>query len=51
MKIAEANKLCLGGVLIWAVDLDDLDYTSSDDMLGIGLANGVSPADAERLRD
>ncbi|KAF9891872.1 hypothetical protein FE257_003357 [Aspergillus nanangensis] len=51
MKIAEANKLCLGGVLIWAVDLDDLDHTSSNDMLGIGPANGVSPADAERFRD
>ncbi|KAL3443269.1 killer toxin alpha/beta [Aspergillus insuetus] len=51
MKIAEANKLCLGGVLIWAVDLDDLDHTSSNDILGIGSANGVSPADAESFRE
>ncbi|KAL2785261.1 hypothetical protein BJX66DRAFT_329388 [Aspergillus keveii] len=51
MKIAEANKLCLGGVLIWAVDLDDLDHTSSNDILGIGPANGVSPADAETFRE
>ncbi|KAL5340440.1 hypothetical protein BJX70DRAFT_396691 [Aspergillus crustosus] len=51
MKIAEANKLCLGGVLIWAVDLDGLDHTSSNDMLGIGPANGVSPVDAERYRE
>lgn len=51
MKIAEANKLCLGGVLIWAVDLDDLDHTSSNDMLGIGPANGVSPASAEKFRE
>ncbi|KAL3490749.1 killer toxin alpha/beta [Aspergillus germanicus] len=51
MKIAEANRLCLGGVLIWAVDLDDLDHTSSNDVLGIGPANGVSPADAESFRE
>ncbi|KAI9035631.1 uncharacterized protein KD926_003171 [Aspergillus affinis] len=50
MKIAEANKLCLGGVLIWAVDLDDLDHSSSNDMLGIGPSNGVSPADTETFR-
>ncbi|KAK1146010.1 hypothetical protein N8T08_003658 [Aspergillus melleus] len=50
MKIAEANKLCLGGVLIWAVDLDDLDHSSSNDMLGIGPSSGVSPADAETFR-
>jgi chitinase len=51
MKIAEANRLCLGGVSIWAVDLDDLDHTSSNDVLGIGPANGVSPADAESFRE
>ncbi|KAL4860567.1 hypothetical protein BDV12DRAFT_191629 [Aspergillus spectabilis] len=51
MKLAEANKLCLGGVLIWAVDLDDPDHTSSDDLLGIGPASGISPSDAARFRE
>ncbi|KAL2811726.1 hypothetical protein BDW59DRAFT_167964 [Aspergillus cavernicola] len=51
MKMAEGNKLCLGGVLIWAVDLDGLDHASSNDLLGIGTANSVSPGDAETFRD
>ncbi|KAL4801184.1 killer toxin alpha/beta [Aspergillus unguis] len=50
MKMAEANKLCLGGVLIWAVDLDGSDHASSNDLLGVGVANGVSPTDAETFR-
>jgi hypothetical protein len=51
MKMAEANKLCLGGVLIWAVDLDDSSHTSSNNLLGIGTANGVSPTDAQTFRN
>ncbi|KAL4770196.1 hypothetical protein BDW60DRAFT_224434 [Aspergillus nidulans var. acristatus] len=51
MKINEASKLCLGGVLIWAVDQDGEDHTSSNDLMGVGPANGVSTADAKAYRE
>ncbi|KAL2812544.1 glycoside hydrolase superfamily [Aspergillus cavernicola] len=51
MKINEASKLCLGGVLIWAVDQDGEDHTSSNDLMGVGTANGVSAADAKAYRE
>ncbi|KAL4879023.1 hypothetical protein BJY04DRAFT_229519 [Aspergillus karnatakaensis] len=51
MKIAAANKLCLGGVLIWAVDLDGTTHSSSKDLQGIGSSNGISPEDAETLQE
>ncbi|CEL06912.1 hypothetical protein ASPCAL10080 [Aspergillus calidoustus] len=51
MKLAAANSLCLGGVLIWAVDLDGSGHASSNDLLGIGAANGVSAEEAEEYRE
>lgn len=51
LKIKAANKWCLGGTMVWAVDLDDKDSTSTNDYLGIGKANGVSPSVALELKD
>lgn len=51
LKIQAANKLCLSGLMIWALDQDDIDSASLDDLLGIGSANGVSPADAAKIRE
>lgn len=50
LKIKAANQWCLGGTMIWAVDLDDKDSTSTNDYLGIGKANGVSPSVALELK-
>ncbi|KAJ5779984.1 glycoside hydrolase, partial [Penicillium paradoxum] len=50
MKISAANNLCLGGTMIWAVDHDSQDSKSSNDLMGIGTANGVSASDATKLR-
>lgn len=51
MKMNEASKLCLGGVLIWAVDQDGEDHASSNDLMGVGTANGFSAADAGAYRE
>ncbi|RAK98436.1 glycoside hydrolase [Aspergillus ibericus CBS 121593] len=51
MKIDFANKHCLGGTLIWSMDQDSSDHTSSNDLLGIGTANGVSAADAAAYKE
>ncbi|KAM7214514.1 glycoside hydrolase [Rhypophila decipiens] len=32
MKIRYANSRCLGGVMVWAVDLDDMTYTSTNEL-------------------
>jgi len=51
MKLNAANKLCLGGVLIWAVDLDGVEHASSKDLQGLGAANGVSSEDAAEVKN
>lgn len=51
MKIQAANELCLGGTMIWTIDQDGQDNTSSNDLMGIGTANGVSASDAAKIRE
>lgn len=48
LKVAFANSRCLGGKMIWAVDQDDVQGSSTNDLLGIGPANGIS---TDRARD
>ncbi|KDB22160.1 hypothetical protein H109_05949 [Trichophyton interdigitale MR816] len=36
-KINYANSLCLGGTMIWAIDLDDLNGTTNSHTIGTGL--------------
>jgi hypothetical protein len=50
LKVQKANKLCLGGIMIWSVDQDDLSGTSTSDLLGLGAANKVSPVLALELK-
>jgi chitinase len=50
LKIDAANKLCLGGIMIWSVDQDDTKGTSTSDLLGLGTANGVSAEKALELK-
>jgi chitinase len=50
LKIKAANKWCLGGTMVWAVDLDDTDGTSTSDYLGFGKANNVSSSLALDLK-
>lgn len=51
LKIAFANSRCLGGKMIWAVDQDDLQSSSTNDLLGLGPANGVSIVKANNIKD
>lgn len=50
-KLAAANSLCLGGVMIWSLDQDNTDGESMNDLLGIGTANGVTEAEAESFKE
>lgn len=50
LKIDAANNLCIGGVMIWSVDQDDTNGTSTSDLLGLGTANGISSAKALELK-
>ncbi|OJJ66497.1 hypothetical protein ASPBRDRAFT_59613 [Aspergillus brasiliensis CBS 101740] len=45
-KIQAANNLCLGGVMIWSIDMDNTNGDAMNDLLGIGQANGVTEAEA-----
>ena len=45
-KIQAANDLCLGGIMIWSMDMDNTDGDAMSDLLGIGEANGVTAAQA-----
>lgn len=42
LKLQRASGLCLGGAMIWAIDLDDSAGTSNEDTLGIGASSGYS---------
>lgn len=50
-KISLANDRCLGGQMVWAVDQDDIKSSSTNDLLGIGPANGVSLESAESAKE
>jgi chitinase len=39
-----ANKLCLGGIMIWAMDMDNDDGDAMSDLMGISKANDVTSA-------
>ncbi|KAJ6133731.1 class V chitinase [Penicillium sp. IBT 18751x] len=45
-KMKAANQLCLGGIMIWAMDMDNDDGEAMSDLMGIGKANGVTSAQA-----
>lgn len=49
-KLDFANSLCLGGRLIWAVDLDDEDSGSTQDLSGVGPSNGVTPEIVQEIK-
>ncbi|KAF2472768.1 killer toxin alpha/beta, partial [Lindgomyces ingoldianus] len=51
LKIAHANSRCLAGKMIWAVDQDDSQSSSVNDLLGIGPANGISADKAKKIKD
>lgn len=49
-KIQAANDLSLGGTMIWALDLDNSAGQAMDDLLGVGIANGVTEAEANEYK-
>lgn len=51
LKLSKANSRCLGGKMVWAVDQDDGDGSSTNDLMGIGTGNGVDPAKAQKVKD
>ncbi|KAH8665151.1 hypothetical protein BGZ60DRAFT_470789 [Tricladium varicosporioides] len=51
LKMAAANNLCLGGTMIWAIDLDNTDGESMNDLLGIGIANGATKGQAADFKN
>jgi len=51
LKLQTANKLCLGGTMIWSIDQDDTNGDSMNNLLGIGTANGVSSANAQAFKN
>jgi hypothetical protein len=50
VKTQRASAMCLGGSMIWAIDLDDSDYTSANNLLGIGASNGIPTNARNSLR-
>ncbi|KAF2819761.1 glycoside hydrolase [Ophiobolus disseminans] len=51
LKINHANTRCLAGKMIWAVDQDDSKRSSTNDLLSIGPANGISAENAQKVKD
>jgi hypothetical protein len=51
LKVEFANKLCLGGTLVWSLDQDGDSHISSNDLLGVGTANGITPEAAALYRE
>ncbi|KAK5129371.1 hypothetical protein LTR08_003556 [Meristemomyces frigidus] len=49
LKLQRANQLCLGGTMIWSMDMDDSSDTSTLDFLGIGTSSGVSVLVADAI--
>ncbi|KAK4870248.1 hypothetical protein LT330_005302 [Penicillium expansum] len=50
-KLAFANSLCLGGIMIWSIDQDNTAGDSMNDLMGIGTANGVSEIAATSFKE
>ncbi|PLB55790.1 putative class V chitinase [Aspergillus steynii IBT 23096] len=50
-KMKAANELCLAGIMIWALDMDNDDGDAMSDVMGIGKANGVTSAQAASFKD
>ncbi|KAL4964523.1 glycoside hydrolase family 18 protein [Aspergillus stella-maris] len=53
-KIGKATSLCVGGINVWSVDLDDQYHKSSNDLLralGAIVPAGASSDDIEAIRD
>ncbi|KAK1699992.1 hypothetical protein BDP55DRAFT_213442 [Colletotrichum godetiae] len=50
-KMERANSLCLGGIMIWALDQDNKAGDSMSDLLGIGPANGISTEAAQSYKE
>ena len=46
MKIDYANEVCLGGIMVWAVDLDDANATMTNEL---AQAMGL-PADSKAVQ-
>ncbi|KAF4634253.1 hypothetical protein G7Y89_g3858 [Cudoniella acicularis] len=51
LKIAAANSLCLAGIMIWSIDQDNTDGDSMNDLLGVGIANGATEAQAQDYKN
>ncbi|ORY13819.1 hypothetical protein BCR34DRAFT_662986 [Clohesyomyces aquaticus] len=51
LKLSNANNRCLGGKMVWAVDQDDGGSSSTNDLIGIGTANGVDAAKAKKAKE
>ena len=50
LKVDLANSQCLSGTMIWAIDQDNTEGDSMNDLLGIGPANGITPAKAAAFK-
>jgi GH18 family chitinase len=50
-KMKAANKLCLGGIMIWAMDMDNDNGDAMSDLMGIGKANGVTSTQAASYKE
>lgn len=50
-KMKAANKLCLGGIMIWAMDMDNDDGDAMSDLMGIGKSNGVTSDQAASYKE
>jgi chitinase len=51
LKLSKANDRCLGGKMVWAVDQDAGDGSSTNDFLGIDTSNGVDPAKENKAKE
>ncbi|KAJ6018170.1 class V chitinase [Penicillium sp. IBT 35674x] len=49
-KMEAANDLCLGGIMIWSMDMDNTNGDAMSDLMGIGEANGVTAAQAANYK-
>ncbi|KAJ6031855.1 class V chitinase [Penicillium herquei] len=49
-KMDAANSLCLGGIVIWSMDMDNADGDAMSDVMGIGEVNGITAAQAANYK-